>query len=104
MINQILVKVTARCNLNCDYCYVFNMGDQSWKDLPRLMSDKVINGTIDFIENNFTENDEVCITFHGGEPLMYGPEPIINFMTRANAKLVCQIFPFLYKQTCTATM
>ena len=87
MINQILVKVTARCNLNCDYCYVFNMGDQSWKDLPRLMSDNVINGTIDFIQNNFTENDEVCITFHGGEPLMYGPEPIINFMAQANARI-----------------
>ena len=26
---------------------------------------------------------------------MYGPEPIINFMTRQTQELVCQIFPFL---------
>jgi sulfatase maturation enzyme AslB (radical SAM superfamily) len=86
MVNHILVKVTARCNLNCDYCYVFNMGDQSWKDLPRLMSDEVVMSTIDFIGNNFTENDEVSITFHGGEPLMYGPKPILNFINQAVAK------------------
>ena len=81
MIDQILLKVTARCNLNCDYCYVFNMGDQSWQNLPRLMDKKVMVDVVDFIEKTYHDSSLIpSITSHGGEPLMYGVEPIEFFI------------------------
>lgn len=86
MIEHLLLKITARCNLNCDYCYVFNMGDQSWENLPKLMSEDVMIKTLDFIEKNFSEEVDLNITFHGGEPLMYGPEPIKNFINLAESR------------------
>lgn len=86
MINQMLVKITARCTLNCDYCYVFNMGDDSWKNLPKLMSEEVMNATLEFIESNFSTETELNITFHGGEPLMYGPGPIKRFIELASLR------------------
>jgi len=27
----VLLKVASRCNLNCTYCYVYNMGDDGWR-------------------------------------------------------------------------
>jgi len=35
-----LTKVASRRNLSCDYCYVFNNVDQSWKNRPPLMSEQ----------------------------------------------------------------
>ena len=35
---QIVLKVHGQCNLACDYCYVYEHGDQSWRDRPRAMS------------------------------------------------------------------
>jgi len=88
MIEQILLKVTARCNLNCDYCYVFNMGDQSWKNLPRLMDKETMLNVIEFIATSYTSSDVIpSITFHGGEPLMYGDEPILFFIQNLQKRM-----------------
>ena len=40
--NNLVVKVASRCNLNCTYCYVYNMGDESYKKQPKFMSEEVI--------------------------------------------------------------
>ncbi|MEU9838708.1 hypothetical protein AB0C69_05725, partial [Actinomadura sp. NPDC048032] len=32
---EFILKIHSRCNLACDYCYVYEMGDQSWRDQPR---------------------------------------------------------------------
>ena len=31
---QFLLKVHSRCNLACDYCYVYQHADQSWRTRP----------------------------------------------------------------------
>ena len=33
-VDTILLKVASRCNINCTYCYVYNMGDSAWKRMP----------------------------------------------------------------------
>ena len=30
-IDTVLLKVASRCNLDCSYCYVYNMGDEAWR-------------------------------------------------------------------------
>jgi uncharacterized protein len=35
---EFIVKVHSRCDLSCDYCYMYEMADQSWRDQPRSMS------------------------------------------------------------------
>src|ERR1700746_395212 len=35
---EFIVKVHSRCDLSCDYCYMYEMADQSWRDQPRAMS------------------------------------------------------------------
>ena len=37
-IDTVLVKLASRCNLNCDYCYVYQMGDESWRNQPKRMT------------------------------------------------------------------
>src|ERR1043166_2879062 len=28
---EFVLKVHSRCNLTCDYCYIYEMADQSWR-------------------------------------------------------------------------
>src|ERR1700721_2969082 len=37
---EFIVKVHSRCDLACDYCYMYEMADQSWRDQPRAMSEE----------------------------------------------------------------
>ena len=38
-LDTVLIKVASRCNINCSYCYVYNMGDSGWMDMPSQISD-----------------------------------------------------------------
>ena len=79
-ITSFLIKVTARCNLNCDYCYVFNHADQSWKKMPSILSSdnrKMLAKRLG--EYAREQNLEQClILFHGGEPLLVGVERLLE--------------------------
>ena len=45
---NLVVKVASRCNLNCTYCYVYNMGDNSYKLQPKFMSIETIKKINEF--------------------------------------------------------
>jgi uncharacterized protein len=69
-----VLKVVSRCNLNCGYCYVYNKGDESWRDRPALMPDEVFEAAIARAATYCRSSGQrrVRITFHGGEPLLAG--------------------------------
>src|SRR5438034_517413 len=71
---QVVLKVASRCNLNCSYCYVYNKGDNSWRNRPALMSDEVFRAAIDRTRRHCQHSHQrsVCLTFHGGEPCLAG--------------------------------
>ena len=73
-----LIKVASRCNLNCDYCYVFNHVDQSWKNRPPLMSyrhsESLACRLAEYVKKRGL--DKILVVFHGGEPLLMGSERI----------------------------
>lgn len=73
-IRQFLFKVFTRCNLNCDYCYVYELADQTWRDKPGIMSPEVIEAASARIAEHADRHDldEVRIILHGGEPLLAG--------------------------------
>ncbi|MFB9843903.1 cyclophane-forming radical SAM/SPASM peptide maturase YhhB [Mucilaginibacter ginsenosidivorans] len=75
-----LLKVASRCNINCDYCYMYNHLDQGWKSQPKLMSDKILQAVAERIRDYTIEQqlDRIAIVYHGGEPLLMATEKLIN--------------------------
>ena len=76
ILRQAIVKVAQRCNLNCDYCYVYNMGDSSWKSRPKFIDITVIQMLANRIKEHCADNliEKFHVELHGGEPLLYGKE------------------------------
>ncbi len=69
-------KIASRCNLNCTYCFVYNMADQRWREQPAFMSDAVARQSAVRIREHCLKHDQqhVCVVFHGGEPLLGGAD------------------------------
>jgi uncharacterized protein len=70
-----IVKIASRCNLNCSYCYVYNQADTSWRSRPAMMSDDTFAAMVDRIHRHcsFSDQRQVRLAFHGGEPTLVGP-------------------------------
>ncbi|MFF3116105.1 FxsB family cyclophane-forming radical SAM/SPASM peptide maturase [Kitasatospora sp. NPDC057904] len=79
---QFLLKIHSRCNLACDYCYVYEAADQSWRDRPRRMELPVVRRTARRIAEHAAEHglDEVVVVLHGGEPLLVGPRHLDDLL------------------------
>lgn len=88
MIDTILLKVASRCNLDCTYCYVYHLGDDAWKDNPKLLSKK----TIDDIEKSLFDlfqyqGKSFAIVLHGGEPFLLGKERLTYLLQKLRFRL-----------------
>ncbi|MEZ4850666.1 MAG: cyclophane-forming radical SAM/SPASM peptide maturase YhhB [Bacteroidia bacterium] len=87
--SAVLLKVASRCNLNCDYCYVYNHIDQSWRTQPHFMSgetlEKISHRIGEYVKA--TNQDEFSIIFHGGEPLLYGEERLVEAVNLLNKNI-----------------
>jgi uncharacterized protein len=88
-IGQVILKVASRCNLNCSYCYVYNMADSSWKQRPALMSNEVFEAALErsLQQCRATGQEQLRIAFHGGEPCLIGLDTFDAWCTRARAVL-----------------
>jgi uncharacterized protein len=88
-VNQVILKVASRCNLNCSYCYVYNMADSTWKMRPALMSDEVFEAVLGRISQQCraTGQKRFYIAFHGGEPCLIGPDRFDAWCGKARAAL-----------------
>jgi len=72
-VETVLLKVASRCNINCTYCYVFNMGDNGWRDLPRQMSLETIAAVTRALGDlSDRQTRPFAVVLHGGEPLLLG--------------------------------
>lgn len=74
-IETVLVKLASRCNLDCSYCYVYRMGDDGWRSQPKRM----LPSTSSILARRLGElavrqDKPFGIVFHGGEPLLVGPD------------------------------
>lgn len=73
-LSSFVFKVASRCNLDCTYCYEYNMNDNSWRAQPKSMSPEIARlGAIRVLEHCRAHGfDNVDISLHGGEPLAIG--------------------------------
>lgn len=81
----IVLKTVERCNINCKYCYMFNMGDKTFLErLPYIQLD-TLKQVADFLRAGADDLgiEVITIGFHGGEPLM---------QKKRDFKASCEIF------------
>ncbi len=87
-IDTVLLKVASRCNLDCSYCYVYNMGDDAWRAMPKRMSptteDAVARGLGSLLHS---QGREFSIVLHGGEPLLLGAKRLGSLLSKLRAEL-----------------
>jgi uncharacterized protein len=71
---QFIVKVHGRCNLSCDYCYIYELADQSWRAKPATMPMDTLQQTAHRIAEHAEVHslDVIDVLFHGGEALLVG--------------------------------
>lgn len=98
---QIVLKVHSRCNLACDYCYVYEMADQGWRSQPLVMSQRVAEQSVTRIEEHVRAHDipSIQVVLHGGEPLLAGAAFIEDLARRLRRALPAQTLADLTVQT-----
>jgi uncharacterized protein len=71
---QFICKVASRCNLDCDYCYVYHHADQTWRDRPKRMALSTAAQVAYRINQHAIKHgiESVDVVLHGGEPLLVG--------------------------------
>ncbi|CAL9602988.1 GTP 3',8-cyclase [Nocardiopsis dassonvillei] len=71
---QFILKIHSRCNLACDYCYMYEMADQGWRRQPRRMARPVVDRVAERIAEHARAHgrSRVDVILHGGEPLLAG--------------------------------
>lgn len=76
-------KVASRCNLNCSYCFVYNLRDTRWQDQPAFMSQAVALKTAQRIREHCEahQKEKASIVFHGGEPLLGGAKHLAAMLS-----------------------
>jgi uncharacterized protein len=74
-LRDVVLKVHQRCNLACDYCYVYTMADQSWRDRPLVMERTTWRATAERMVEHAAAHRlrTMRLILHGGEPLLAGP-------------------------------
>jgi uncharacterized protein len=74
----VIVKIHGRCDLACDYCYVYKHADQSWRSKPKTMDKAVISRLAIRLAEYMREHElpDMRVIIHGGEPLLAGQEKI----------------------------
>lgn len=82
-LREFVLKVHSRCDLACDYCYVYTKSDQSWRQQPIAMSRAVADQAAMRIAEHAAAHDldSVRIILHGGEPLLAGRDLIAYIVT-----------------------
>jgi uncharacterized protein len=86
---EFVLKVHQRCNLACDYCYVYELADQSWRDRPAVMSPAVWTAAAERIGAHARAHglDRVAIVLHGGEPLLAGTDRLLRLIADMRAAM-----------------
>src|SRR4051812_15569802 len=74
VVRCLVVKLAARCNINCHYCYWFR--DPSVYRAPKLLEVAAERSLLEKLERHLARFalPDFRMVLHGGEPLLLGPE------------------------------
>jgi len=100
-LNEYVIKIASRCNLDCDYCYEYNLGDDSWMTQPKLMAEKTVIKLAQRIRQHSISHGvkEVVLSLHGGEPLMVGAKRLGRICEIFEEELSGVVKPIITTQT-----
>lgn len=79
---EFVLKIHQRCNLACDYCYVYTLGDNTWRDRPSTMGLDVARRTAIRIGEHVQRHSlgQINVILHGGEPLLVGKDRLLRLI------------------------
>jgi uncharacterized protein len=86
-IREFILKINSRCNIKCDYCYLYELSDDSWKSQPVFMSEEVARQAASRIAQHaeIHQLESVRIYLHGGEPLQMKPHRLRKILSVLSA-------------------
>ena len=93
-IDTVLLKVSSRCNINCDYCYIYHLGDNGWGRMPKAMSPETIDAVICALKDLAeSQGKGFAVVLHGGEPLLLGQDRLAFLLEglRQNLTSECRL-------------
>ncbi|GAA3039539.1 FxsB family cyclophane-forming radical SAM/SPASM peptide maturase [Actinokineospora globicatena] len=90
---QFVVKLHSRCDLACDYCYVYEMADRRWRAQPAVMSESTAHDLVSRVAEHVRAHDldQVDIVLHGGEPLLAGHARIESLLRAATDRVPARV-------------
>ena len=92
-LDTVLIKVASRCNINCSYCYVYNMGDDNWTRMEKFMSPEIILEVAKSLQQLARRQTKAfSIVLHGGEPFLLG-EKKLEFLLGTLRNALPEEFP-----------
>jgi uncharacterized protein len=81
-----ILKVTNFCNLDCTYCYMFNLGDTTYSHRVKQMNPDTIDAVFARIEEYLSsapaDTPQANICLHGGEPTLWKRSNFDRFFSR----------------------
>src|SRR6185503_9512775 len=67
-----VLKLTAVCNLDCSYCYMFNQSDQTFRRVPAMMTSETADAFLDRLSTYLAiQPGRFTVVLHGGEPTLW---------------------------------
>ena len=88
-IDTVLLKVASRCNISCDYCYVYHMGDGGWSRVPKLMAPETVRAAAASLhELRADQGKAFAVVLHGGEPLLLGERRVEDILRSLRGALL----------------
>lgn len=72
---EIVYKIQETCNIDCTYCYMYNVGNTLFKSVPASSPIEVAENVAHFICDAFEDwnPSKVSLILHGGEPMLMPP-------------------------------
>ena len=84
----LVVKLASRCNMDCRYCYIYHGEDDSWRQMPKTMSQETVDALIRTVKDlHSSQTSPPQVVFHGGEPLLFGVTRFLDLVER----IVCEV-------------
>ncbi|MFY0630656.1 MAG: radical SAM protein [Flavobacteriaceae bacterium] len=83
--NGLVIKIASRCNLNCSYCFMYNLGDETYKLQPKFMKEETVDDILLKAKNYLKKYNkkQFKFLFHGGEPLLMKQSFFATFCEKA---------------------
>lgn len=92
---EIVLKIQETCNINCSYCYMYNVGNELYKSLPQHASAEVFAAVAKLVCDEFERRNPraVRLILHGGEPLLFPLEKLDARLTEVSEVFNVRLTP-----------